>query len=329
MMTKKVLVLSSGKTTHPGPTETGNSFISLAQTLPRAVETKDTTENDNVERSSPDYTFIAKELRAILKGNYQKDSSDDKESYALSAEDMQLLINDKKKKRNIDARVVVGNFASLINKLDRERQRNEGNFPRRVQVGYKRANLEGKEYDHWTAVDILITKDQLKVFYYDSAGDPSNLTMLKYTVMSIPNSEITICDDVEVENKLLAVQKDGESCSIFTLDHIFRMSEIVDLHEQVDKHRVQDSDYKNVYSLDPRHLPPVLVRNAQSNGFIKQWEQLNKDRLKEPVNKKGHTILDYVKFNSVLYPPAKKNINAGIQKKQLKYSERLQKLRAA
>lgn len=290
---------------------------------------------------SPDYTFIAKKLRAIIKGTYvvkaegddevnEQDEKEDKEPYAFSPEEIALLIKDKQERRAIDARVVVGNFAALISKLHRERIARVGVFPRRIQVAYKRADKneeDGEEFEHWTSLDILLTEDRLKVFYFDTAGDWKNLTVLKRAVMLHPNAEITICDDVEDEGKQLAVQKDGESCSIFTVDNIFHMSKIPDLHNQVDSKRVQDPDYPNVYSLDPRYLPPVLVRNAQSNGFINSWIAFNQDRLHEPVNKKGHNLSQHVKSHSVFFPPNKKMVNAGIQHKQLKYASRLQRIK--
>ncbi len=202
-------------------------------------------------------------------------------------------------------------------------------FTRRLQVAYKRDGLDetGQEYDHWTALDILVTETQLNVFYFDSAGDPRNLDVIIHAATNLPDTQLTLCEDVEVDGKSLAIQKDGESCSIFTIDHIFHMSKLEYLHEHVNRYREQDTNYASgVYNLDPRHLPPVLARNSQSVGFLKSWSEKNPALLQKPVDKKGHNILDYACSHFVFYPPINKHINTGIQHKQTRYAARLQKM---
>ncbi len=281
---------------------------------------------------SPDYTFIAKDLRAIVKGidHLGRAPEGEHEPYVFSPEDLVQLIAHKKRTRPIDAHVVVGDIEHFIAQLHQDRLLSRGSFPRRIQVAFKRAGLDeyGEEYGHWTAIDILLNEDCMNVFYLDSVGDPRNLNIVISAVMSCPNTELTLCEDIEIDGKSLSLQKDGESCSIFTIDHIFHMSKLDNLHQLIEQYRVKEVGDKEIYCLDPRNLPPVLARNSQSTGFLKSWVEKNHDRIHDVVDKKGHAMLDYVQSHCVFYPPIKKYINAGIQHKQIQYTARLEQLKS-
>lgn len=276
--------------------------------------------------ASPDYTFISKDLLQVIRN----DDNDEKyPNYGFSAEELALLIEDKKKKRpSFNGVVIVGHFAKWISQLQKERINRIGNFPRRLQAVYKRADRteDNEDYNHWSAIDILLTEQMMKVFYFDSAGDLSNLTNIIRAVKTQSNTEITICDDVKEiindEIKYHAIQKDGESCSIFALDFIFQMSKMPDLHDKLASIRIWNEE-EGYYEVDPRKLPLVLIRNAQSNTFIQQCMNENKNALNLPINKKNQTLSDYLKTHGVFYAPAKKNVNAGIQRVFLTFSKRI------
>jgi hypothetical protein len=279
--------------------------------------------------SSPDYTFIAKHLRAIVKGTDVDGHApdDDVVPYVFTADDLRRLILHKKKTRMIDAHVLVGGFDAFLQQLHDERRLNLGVFPRRIQVAYQRDGLDtdGLPFEHWTALDILLTQEQMHIFYLDSAGDDRNLNIIIEDSMKYAQTELTLCEDIELDGKSFALQKDGESCSIFTIDHVFHMSKLHDLHDHVVSYRTPDAitSHTHIYSLDPRRLPAMLVRNAQSESFLREWFSKSAREFTKPVDKKEHNIIEYTKLHGVFYPPARKNINAGIQRKQLKYAARL------
>ena len=303
-----------------------NTTRHLAVSIPMEAATR-------AEAPSPDYTFIARHLRAIVLKTDQDGRARevDQDPYVFSTEELTQLIEHKKRTRFLDARVIVGNFELLVSQLHEERQSGVGAFPRRIQIAFKRAGLDegGQEYDHWTAIDILLTRDCMNVFYLDSAGDPRNLSIIVDATTRHPDTELTLCEDIEVNGRSLAVQKDGESCSIFAIDNIFHMSKLPELHDHVNLYRVKDLSYedKPIYCLDPGDLPAMLVRNAQSDRFMGRWMGRNTDKLEVAVDKKGHNIRDYLRIHSIFYPTIKKEINAGIQEKQIKYASRLNQLR--
>jgi hypothetical protein len=282
----------------------------------------------NAGLNSPDYTFIAKDLRAIISDTdiNGRASLDDARPYAFSPDDLKRLIQLKNLTRNIDARVLVGGFQNLMGQLESERINEVGTFPRRIQVAYKRddKDLNGNDYEHWTAIDIFLTLEGIKVFYFDFSGDPTNFELIINAVGKFPLIELTVCEDIEIDGKSLAIQKDGESCSIFTIDSIFHMSKLENLHKHIEENRIKEPGGKLLYSLDPRKLPAVLVRNAQSASFMLSWMELNSDKFNDKVDKKGRNILEYVESNSVFYPKIRKHINSGVQAKQLKYTDRLE-----
>ena len=318
---------------------TGSSSSLAAEPLTITVPNSSTDELENqhffsiieprTDNPSPDYTFIAKQLRAISQDTFDDGWAldSDQEPYAFTAEELRQLIALKQRTRFLDARVLVGDFESLIHQLHEERLACQGPFPRRIQVAFKRDGLDesDQEYDHWTAIDILLRHDSMGVFYLDSAGDPRNLDSIVNATINHTDTELTLCEDIEINNRSFAIQKDGESCSIFTLDSIFHMSKLHDLHDHVMHYRVPDHSFKGkpVYCLDPGDLPPMLIRNAQSDSFMKRWMDRHPDKLDVVVDKKGLNIGEYLKRHSIFHPTIKKEINAGIQHKQMAYSLRL------
>ncbi len=288
------------------------------------------------KKESFDFAFMSKKLKVVLlKKNSDNKEADDREMddkkdeedvhYAFSPEELRLLIKDKQKKRPLDAHVVVGGFARFMSQVHEDRVNRKGKFPRRIQVAYKRGDkdADGLEYEHWTAIDILVTANKTHVFYLDASGSEFNLDIIQRAVVLHPDTELTICEDVEVAGKSIALQKDNESCSTFTLDHIFHMSKLADLHQYLNAVRTADPDHANVFHVDPRQLPPVLVRNAQSMTFVKQYLADHKEWEGVKVDKQGRTLMQYVNKHMLFFPEAGRDVIGSIQHKQIQYAKRI------
>lgn len=166
------------------------------------------------------------EEKVITKNQDDQSDSTQKVKYALSVTEIEDLIIDKNKKRKIDCRVILDdvtgkNFKAFL----QQQQINQKECKdQRIQILYK---LDSDDSDHWTTLDVLVTKTKIQIFYLDSAGDPRHVIPISFAVLAFENTELTYCED--------QIQHDGESCSIFSMDHAFHLSKIQTIHTTIDE----------------------------------------------------------------------------------------------
>ncbi|WP_131782489.1 hypothetical protein [Legionella gresilensis] len=285
-----------------------------------------TYDNTNREISrSPDYTFISAfiltKLNETSQGDLRESQKSSNNAYALSAQELKLLFL----KKNNDCHVITGTFEQLVSQIVTLLKNSTEQMPGRIQVAYKRTDIDletGEEYQHWSGMDVSVTTDKIGILYLDSAGDPSNIDIAIEIAHSLENAELTICDDFSLKYKPSAMQKDGESCSIFIADLILQMKKINDLHERIALHRIFN-EKENYYDLDPRKLPPILFRNAQSIIFLAQCIDENEECATYRVSNKGELLMEYVARHTIFCPLVNKDVNAAIQAKQIAFARKV------
>ena len=281
---------------------------------------------DSKLSSSSDYTFISAFILSTLNEKSQEDLSRESQkslnnAYALSAQELKLFFL----KKHNDCHVITGNFEQLVNQIVTLLKNSKEQIPCRIQIAYKRNDIDfetGEEYQHWSSLDVSVTKDKIDILYLDSAGDPSNIDIAIEIAQTLKNVELTICDDFSPKYQPSAMQKDGESCSIFTADLILQMKKINDLHERIDSHRIFN-EKENYYDLDPRKLPPILLRNAQSITFLTQCIDENEECATYRVSKRGELLMEYVARHTIFCPLVNKDVNAAIQAKQIAFARKV------
>lgn len=86
-------------------------------------------------------------------------------------------------------------------------------------------------------------------------------------------------------------------------------------------------ELENFYVIDPIHLPPVYVKNAQSIRFLNDYLTLHPKATQEKINKKGQTLSNYATAHTIFYKPLNKKVNLSIYEKEIAYKQRLQQKR--
>lgn len=232
--------------------------------------------------------------------------------YELSDADLRDLIAQKNKKRPIDCKLVASDseLKGLMENLAAYAEDKE-NPPKRFQM---LMSFPMTNRTHWSAFDILCENGKIKIFMLDAAGDVCNL--IRILPFLGQNVEFTSCGG--------KLQTDGKSCSIFALDHVFKMSKMQNLHGHLDKVRKKSGAY---FEVDPLNLPSALVKNAQSLSFLK--EHAARHAPDEKVNKKGETMAKYLRKHTTFMVREKdkskvvSRINDAISDKQQKYRKKL------
>lgn len=228
-------------------------------------------------------------------------SETDENRYRLTKKDIEILIENKKKKKELNCYVIEGEKPLSLD-LFFENIAKSG--ATRTQLIFKVSGTE-----HWSAMDIHRDKEgKLKIFFIDAAGSYYNQPAV-LALCRKEKIEVTFCMD--------GLQKDFFSCSIFSVDHAFHMSKIPDLHEQIDRVKVKSSILDYVSTVAPIDLPPVLVKNVQFKDFLEQYLAKNKKYETVKINKKGQTLREYIESH--------KNIEEmdAIEYKQKKYREKI------
>ncbi len=227
----------------------------------------------------------------------------------LTVSELQQLIAEKNKKRSIDCRIILDDFKGFLEQLEREKFSRPKDLPFRVQV------LCHLEHSHnWSALDILVSHDEIHIFHLNAAGDSDNVDVITQVLTDFSLIKMTSCEG--------QLQRDWENCAVFALDHVFHMSKMMDLHEQVKKfHKPNPKvENKNMYTLDPFDLPAVLVKNMQSVPLLEKYikQQANPQ---EKINKKGQTLKEYVDSHTIFRKALP--FNTGITYKKKQYRLRL------
>lgn len=145
--------------------------------------------------------------------------------YVLSERDLKSLIEQKCKKRPMDCKVITSDseLRGVMESL-RVYAEDKVNPPKRFQA---LISFPMKNRTHWSALDILCENGKAQIFMLDAAGDVCNLIrILPFLSKTI---ELTYCGG--------KLQTDGKSCSIFSLAHVFKMSNMINLHNNIAKKR--------------------------------------------------------------------------------------------
>jgi esterase/lipase len=225
--------------------------------------------------------------------------------YRLTREDIEILIVNKKKKRAINCHVIDGAVPCSVSDF----------LENIVQKGQKRTQLIFKvaTTEHWSTMDILRHENgTLSIFFIDAIGHKTNMPEV-----------VAFCDvhQFELTQSLGGIQKDFASCSVFCADHAFHMSKIPDLHEQINAVRTKVPGSNLTYEVDPMNLPPVLVKNVQSTGMIKNYLQKHPEQGATPLNKKEQTLINYAESHHIMIEGQK--IYNAVGYKQSKYRKRI------
>ncbi len=140
----------------------------------------------------------------------------------FTADDLQQLIAEKNSKRPIDCRIILDDFDGFLLQLENEKKERATAQGLRIQV---LCNLDRSDGDNWTALDIWVSESGTHIFYLNAAGDPSSLNVITKAINNFPQVQMTCCEG--------EIQRDWVNCAIFALDHVFHMSKIADLHQQI------------------------------------------------------------------------------------------------
>jgi len=157
---------------------------------------------------------------------------------------------------------------------------------------------------HWTSIDIEVSNNIVKMLNIDAFGDETGNraaeSIFRGLATKYPNySEHSdnfkftwlkhaSLDDTRVQG----IQYDDNSCSRFTLDHLFHLSNI-DTFSLLEAHDAQLTKYKfapQLRSFDSSNMPKefaFLYRDTQSKT---SFESLPENLKKQVINKKGQTL---------------------------------------
>ncbi len=185
--------------------------------------------------------------------------------------------------------------------------------------------LEGQRFQiacqssvHWWPIDMQVKNGKLQAIVMEAGFSPCTPSTINKIKSRFPDSDVyaLIPDEVKIGDKMRTrmLQADNNSCSRFTLEHIFHMQRH-DMFALFDQHKASfaappplpaNTDYKNISQSDIRasdyeyyhvtlgNMPKeaaFLFRDTQSLSIIKSLS----DELKSMViNKKGETLLESV-----------------------------------
>lgn len=159
---------------------------------------------------------------------------------------------------------------------------------------------------HWSAVDMEVSNKDVKMLNIDALGDESGIDAAvdiflklaeKYPNYSKDSPEFKFMwlkhDTIRgAEDKVQGIQYDNESCSRFTLDHLFHLGNIDSfalLEANENKFRGYSFN-KQLKSFDASNMPKefaFLYRNTQSKTSFASLPAHLKSQM---INKKGQTL---------------------------------------
>lgn len=158
---------------------------------------------------------------------------------------------------------------------------------------------------HWTAVDLQVSQDGVQLLNIDAFGDELGIRAaetLFYTLAEqYPNySQESGCfkfiwlkhGSIANTDKVQGIQYDRNSCSVFTLDHLFHIANI-DTFSMLAEHDAEFKTYSfdnHLRSFNSSNMPndfAFLYRNTQSKTA---FESLPNDLKEQMINIKGQTL---------------------------------------
>lgn len=265
-----------------------------------------------------------------------------KQKYILNAEEMRIVVAEKKSKQQVDRQL----NCEIFDKMDSpefkkyliELISNKDLIGQRFQIVIQSSERQGLDY-HWSAADILVKDDDIEILHFDSITHSVkwypqgglNGEELYRILQSINSTKpIKLIDShTQVKDKDVSLQRDHESCSILALSIALTMSKIANLHNLLDaKKEWQSSNNVKSYSIAAVNLPALLLKNAQDANVIKHYQEVRQnDDLNKILTKKGNkNIEEYTTERSHMIPSedesiAKRPQNIGIFQKRERYKK--------
>jgi hypothetical protein len=151
---------------------------------------------------------------------------------------------------------------------------------------------DSEEGMHWSAADILVHDDEIKILHVDSkvyknrpkstlklGANGEKLQRMLLSVQSEKKIKMTEC---YTGRSGLSLQKDEVSCGTFALDAALTMSKTYKLHGLVDKKAVKNKYYRTycnpyIYSMAVMDLPAGFLKNAQTFTLINNYKKRHKN----------------------------------------------------
>lgn len=230
---------------------------------------------------------------------------------------LRLLISEKslsraRKGENFDAYVISRNeTADFVRQL-------QANIP---EEGNRRVHLLIRSQVHYTALDFEMSGEGLKCFIMDAANDV-NCFGIARELGNLGVDEIylaSVKDETGAETGKL--QNDGNSCPVFSMDHIVQSSKVPRLFEELKSKRHTEVD-------GVRHIPwidfdPSFVKNAQSLRFFERYNVRNPEAIGSTY-KPGLTFAEYIQSKTGVVPGRDKPGNMAARLKLMKYRKKLE-----
>ena len=258
--------------------------------------------------------MVNRKIRTIVNGAILRQHDLNKERaptqsdpirYRMTREDLEILIGLKKQKRELNCHVIDGTTPCSVEDFLTNLIKNG---PERTQLIFKKTGSE-----HWSVMDIQRDKKgKLKIFFLDAIGEQKNLAVV-----------LDFCrrHNIEISSAMGKLQKDYSSCSIFSIEHAFRMSKMTDLHQQIDKIKKKSPNAKFGFDVDSADLPPILVKNAQSATFIQEYLKKHPEHEETKFGRKGLTLRQYVDMHQRVVGETR--VPGAIRDKQERYRNKI------
>jgi hypothetical protein len=244
----------------------------------------------------------------------------------LSLEQMSDLIEEKNTKKKFNALVFsieksLKNGLELISffKLLAERV-NVKEVPSHFQLA-----IRDEDNSHWFAVDCYLEKGHLYLLILDPAKVS---TTHKHLLVHFPGSSFKSKTIFCYNGK--KIQHDGENCSFFVANLIFRLSNKTEhweyLKSYLQQHPSSSVNTLSYYGINEQELPPSLAFIFKNMQSLKDANALP-DTLKNIcINKKGQTLRKAIntQLKRIETAAGKEKLrNFGITQKKEKYIKRL------
>ncbi len=241
--------------------------------------------------------------------------------YLWDVNAMAAVIAAKKESRNVKGQVM----NCFVLKTDHAKNDDELiKFLDNVKANI--GNLEGQRFqlacqsgDHWFPVDMQIKNGKVQAIIMEAGFSPCTGSTLNKIKARFDDAEVYtfLPDDVKIagRNKTRMLQADNNSCSRFTLEHLFHMQtrDMFAIFEankqafappprpapgvpfnQIPRDQIRISDEHDYYQVTPANMPKeaaFLFRDTQSLSIV---GSLSDDIKNHVVNKKGETLQESV-----------------------------------
>lgn len=323
---------------------------------------KSQTEFDSIMALLTEKYILEKEYKELVSKYTEEDKLDElrelprfkelleqksnfKQKYILQAEEMRIIIAEKKSKhvdRKLNCEVFEKIDSPEFKKYITELINNKDVIGQRFQIVIQSSEKQGLDY-HWSAADILVKDDEIEILHFDSVthsvkwypqGGLNGEELYKVLQSINSTKPIKLIDShTQVKNKNVSLQRDQESCSILALSSALTMSKIADLHNSLGtKKEWQSANNVTSYSIAAVNLPASLLKNAQDTNVIKHYQEVRQnDDLNKISTKKGtQNIEEYTAERSYMIPSvdksvAKRSQNIGVFQKQQRYKKIVEK----